>query len=269
MLAPPSKARIAAVRRLGRRSVRAELGQFVAEGPQSVREALGAGAVVDLFVAASELERHRGLVDAALAARRLVHLASPSVLDDLSDTSTPQGVLAVCQWSTAALDQVLTPQSRLVVLLAQARDPGNAGTIVRTADAAGADGLVLSAESVDVFNPKSVRASAGSVFHLPLVVDPSVPEVVAAARSAGLRVIAADGAGDTSIDDEIDADRLTGPTLWIFGNEAWGLPDGLLAQADSVVRVPIHGRAESLNLAAAAAVCLYASARAQRTPRSD
>lgn len=128
----------------------------------------------------------------------------------------------------------------------------------------GADAVVLTDASVDLYNPKSVRASVGSHFHLPVVVGVPVEEAVQGLRDAGVRVLAADGAGDDDLDDELDAGTMGGPTAWIFGNEAWGLPEETRALADAVVRVPIHGKAESLNLATAAAVCLYASARAQR-----
>ncbi|MYW06030.1 RNA methyltransferase, partial [Streptomyces sp. SID3343] len=135
---------------------------------------------------------------------------------------------------------------------------------LRAADAAGAEAVVLTDASVDPYNPKAVRASVGSLFHLPVVTGARIEDTVAALRTAGLRILAADGAGDADLDDELDAGQLAGPTAWIFGNEAWGLPHETRALADAVVRVPIHGRAESLNLATAAAVCLYASARAQR-----
>jgi TrmH family RNA methyltransferase len=151
-------------------------------------------------------------------------------------------------------------------VLAHVRDPGNAGTVLRCADAAGADAVVLTGASVDLYNPKAVRASAGSLFHLPVAVGLPVQEAVAGLRDAGVRVLAADGAGDRDLDTELDEGALGRPTAWIFGNEAWGLPEETRALADEVVRVPIHGRAESLNLATAAAVCLYASAREQRAP---
>ena len=133
--------------------------------------------------------------------------------------------------------------------------------MIRTADAAGADAVVLAGQSVDAYNPKTVRATVGSLFHLPFAVEPTRPPPCAPRRRAGLTVLAADGAGEV---DLFDAD-LAGPTAWLFGNEAWGLPDDLAALADHRVAIPIHGRAESLNLSTAAAVCLYASARAQRT----
>ena len=145
-------------------------------------------------------------------------------------------------------------------MLANVRDPGNAGTVLRTADAAGADGVVFAAASVDPYNSKCVRSSAGSLFHLPVVVGVPLAEAIARLRAAGLQILAADGSARQLV-DSADGPDLTRPTAWLFGNEAWGLPDDLLALADAPVAVPIYGQAESLNLAAAAAVCLYASAR--------
>ncbi len=156
--------------------------------------------------------------------------------------------------------------ARLVAVCADIRDPGNAGTVVRCADAAGAAGVVLAGDSVDVHNGKAVRASAGSVFHLPIAVHRDPADAVAALQRAGFTVLAADGAGERDLDEAEDDGLLDAPTAWLFGNEARGLPDDLGALADHRVRIPIHGRAESLNLATAAAVCLYASARAQRAP---
>jgi TrmH family RNA methyltransferase len=149
-----------------------------------------------------------------------------------------------------------------VAICADVRDPGNAGTVIRTADAAGADAVVLAGSSVDPYHPRTVRASVGSLFHLPLVMEPDPLAAVRAAREAGLVVLAADGAGE--VDLYAADEQLAQPTAWLFGNEAWGLPDELAAAADHRVRIPIHGQAESLNLATAAALCLYASARAHR-----
>ncbi len=148
-----------------------------------------------------------------------------------------------------------------MVLLANVRDPGNAGTVLRTADAAGADGVIFSAASVDPYNSKCVRASAGSLFHLPVVAGCAL-----GGRVEALRARRAAGAGrrrqrQPGSSMSAGGAALTRPTAWLFGNEAWGLPDDLLALADEAVAVPIYGQAESLNLAAAAAVCLYASAR--------
>ena len=153
---------------------------------------------------------------------------------------------------------------RLAAVLASVRDPGNAGTVLRTADAAGAQAVIFSDASVDPYNGKCVRASAGSLFHVPLVAGVRPDRAVSALRAAGLRVLAADARGGRTL-DELTPAELAAPTAWIFGNEAWGMPSELLALADESVAVPIYGRAESLNLATAAAVCLYACARAQRT----
>jgi TrmH family RNA methyltransferase len=152
-----------------------------------------------------------------------------------------------------------------VTVLAHVRDPGNAGTVLRTADAAGSDSVIFTDASVDPYNGKCVRASAGSLFHLPVVVGPRFDTLIPALKESGLTVLAADGAGKCSLDAALDSGTLAGPTAWVFGNEAWGLPDEILDAVDEVVRVPIYGGAESLNLATAAAVCLYASARAQRS----
>jgi TrmH family RNA methyltransferase len=196
-----------------------------------------------------------------------------TVVDDdvlalLSDTVTPQGVLARCRFVDVPVEAALSSPPRLVALAADVRDPGNAGALVRCADAAGADAVILTGSSVDPYNPKVVRASVGSLFHLPLVVEPDVVSVTESVRRAGLTVIAADADGDLDLDAAIDTGLLDAPTAWLFGNEAWGLPAVVRRLADRVVNVPIHGRAESLNLATAAAVCLYASARAHRRSAS-
>ena len=266
----PRNPRVTAARRLVRAKGRAEAGEFLAEGPQAVREALALGSgldggpVVSVYVAAGSREPHAELMAAASKAGVPVSVLTDDVAAQLSETVSPQGIVAVCRRVDVPLAGLLGQAPRLVAVLAAVRDPGNAGTVLRTADAAGAGGVVLTSESVDVYNGKCVRATAGSLFHLPVSIGAPVTEVVAEARAAGLRVLAADGAGAADLDDEIDSGRLALPTAWVFGNEAWGLPEDVRAMCDSVVRIPIHGRAESLNLASAAAVCLYASARAHR-----
>jgi TrmH family RNA methyltransferase len=158
------------------------------------------------------------------------------------------------------LETVLSGEPRLVAMLCGVSDPGNAGTVIRTADAAGADAVVLTRGSTDPYSGKCVRASAGSLFHLPVVTGVSIAPTVTALHDAGLTVLATTLDGD-SIDDLDDV--LSGPVAWLFGNEAHGLDEAAVAAADRRVRVPIRGRAESLNLAAAAAVCLYSAVRAQ------
>ncbi|MDX3850446.1 RNA methyltransferase [Streptomyces sp. AK02-01A] len=269
-LISPRSPRVTAARRLAKRAFRGKERRFIAEGPQAVREAVahrgdgGEPTLTELFTTAEAAERYADIIDAARATGARVHLAPDSVLAEVSQTVTPQGLLGVCHFLDSPFEDILRARPRLVAVLAHVRDPGNAGTVLRCADAAGADAVVLTDASVDLYNPKSVRASAGSLFHLPVAVGVPVEQAVQGLRDAGIRVLAADGAGEHDLDDELDAGTMGGPTAWIFGNEAWGLPAETRALADAVVRVPIHGKAESLNLATAAAVCLYASARAQR-----
>ena len=233
-------------------------------------EALSCGAKVsDLFVTAPARSRHEDLVTAAEGAGVPVHVVSAEVMEELAQTVTPQGLLAVCGFVDVPLADVASELKApvLVALLANVRDPGNAGTVLRTADAAGAQAVVFADASVDPYNGKCVRASAGSLFHLPVVAGARLEEAVVAMRAAGLRIVAADGRTGRPLDDPDVQARLSEPTAWMFGNEAWGLPADLVALADEPVAVPIYGKAESLNLAAAAAVCLYASARAQQVHR--
>ena len=256
--------RLKAARRLTKRSFRERERAFLAEGPQAVAEAFASGAdLTDLFVTAPARTRHGELVGAIADTGVPVHVVSGEVMDELAQTVTPQGVLAVCGFVDIPLEK-LTGPCRLVTLLANVRDPGNAGTVLRTADAAGAEAVIFADASVDPYNGKCVRASAGSLFHLPVVAGVRLGEAVAGLRAQGVRVLAADGRAGRSLDDPDVRDRLREPTAWLFGNEAWGLPPELAALADESVAVPIYGKAESLNLAAAAAVCLYATARAQQ-----
>jgi len=178
----------------------------------------------------------------------------------LSETVTPQGIIAVCDLVDVQLTHALEGSPKLVAIGVHTSDPGNAGTLIRVADAAGADAVIFAGDTVDPHNGKCVRASAGSLFHLPVarVADPL--DAVAACRAAGLRAIAADGRAEA----DLDAADLRLPTAWLFGSEAHGLPPEVSARADLHARVPIYGAAESLNLATAAAVCLYSTARAQR-----
>ncbi len=254
------------VRSLAQKSVRARQGLFIAEGPQAVREAVRwrPDLVRDLYVTDEAGQRYAEIVGAATDAGLTIHLVDADVLATMADAQTPHGLRAVCRIPNTDLDQVLGAAPRVLCVLAHVRDPGNAGTVIRAADAAGADAVVVSDGSVDPYAPKVVRSTAGSLFHLPVVSGMPVPAVVERVRAAGLTVIAADGAGERTV-DETDLRR---PHAWLFGNEAWGLRPEDRGLADDVVRVPIHGRAESLNLAMAATVCLYASAR-QRGPSAE
>ena len=263
MLTNTRSDRVRSVKALTRRAVRDREGLFLAEGPQAVREAVRfrPDVVTDLYAVPEAAARHAAILDEAREHRLRVHEVSPEVLAAMCDTGTPQGLAAVCRRVDTDLASVLGTGPRLLVVLTHVRDPGNAGTVIRGADAAGADAVLVSDASVDVYNPKVVRSTVGSLFHLPVVTGVPVRELLERVRGAGLTLLAADGAGTTLLDD---AD-LTGRHAWVMGNEAWGLEPEVRDACDEVVRVPIHGHAESLNLAMAATICLYASARAQRT----
>jgi TrmH family RNA methyltransferase len=250
-----SNARVKAARKLSRRSERSERRLFLVEGWKAVTEAATIdGCVVEVFATPAVAEEHADLL-ADLEAP--VHLVDERAAASLAGAVTPQGLVAVCRFLDVSLEDAL--RGGTVVICADVRDPGNAGTIIRTADAAGAAAVVLAGHSVDPYNDKTVRATVGSLFHLPVVRCDDPADVVRRARAAGYRVLAADGEGE--VDLFAADDLLSGPVAWLFGNEAWGLPDDLAALADHRVAIPILGRAESLNLATAAAVCLYASAR--------
>jgi TrmH family RNA methyltransferase len=251
--------RVKEARKLSRRSVRAERRLFLADGPKAVESALAVeGCVVEVFATTEATQQYADLLRAAPAWVPVDDRA----LAGLSDSVSPAGVVAVCRFLDRPMAELVEPRPSLLAVLADVRDPGNAGTVVRTADAAGAGGVVLAGSSVDLHNPKTVRASVGSVFHLPIAVEPDPAAAIKTAQDAGLVVLAADGAGEIDLYEA--GDLLTGPTAWLFGNEAWGLPAELAELADHRVRISIHGRAESLNLSTAAALCLYASAQTQR-----
>lgn len=264
MLENPRSPRVRAVAKLTKRSAREETGQFLLEGPQAVREALRyrPDHIDHLFATPSALEKHPDLRDTAASAGVTIAFATEAVIDAMANTVTPQGFIAVARQFPVSVRDVFTASSRLVAICEEVRDPGNLGTIIRAADAAGADAVVLTGRTVDLYNPKVVRSTTGSLFHTPVARGGDLANVVARAREAGLRVIAADVNGDDLLDQR---HLLAEPTAWLFGNEARGLTPEARALADLTLRLPIYGRAESLNLATAASVCLYESAFAQRS----
>jgi RNA methyltransferase, TrmH family len=239
---------------LSRRKVRRERGRHLVEGPNAVGEALEAGVVEEVF-ATEELAASTSVPGGVPVRVVLDH-----VLERLADATTPQGIVAVARTAVAGLDEVVG--RGLLVVLYEVADPGNAGTIVRTADAVGATAVVATTGSVDLFSPKAVRAATGSTYHLPLVVDVELAEVTAACRVAGQPLLGLDAAGHRSV---FDLETEPGPMALVLGNEAHGLPADAATELDGSVAIPRWGRAESLNVAAAAAVSLYAAARGTRT----
>ena len=256
--------------KLSKRDARTETGLFLLEGPQAVSEALAfrPELVLELYVTPTALERHPWLADAAGEAGLEAEFVTEAVLDAMADTVTPQGVVAVCRQFPTSVKDIFAEGDdggpKLIAILEEVRDPGNAGTIIRAADAAGADAVILTGRSVDLYNPKVVRATTGSLFHVPVAVGAGLETVIERAKDAGLHVIAADIKG-TDLLEARTAGTLAAPTAWLFGNEARGLSDEHYALADEAITVPIYGHAESMNLATAASVCLYESAFAQRS----
>lgn len=254
--------RVAAARALLRRAGREKAGRFLVEGTQAVREALAwPGTVHELFVTPSFAARAADLLETAVARGVPVSEVTDRAVAGLSETVTPQGLVAVCSLLDVSLQEALAGSPRLVAVLVEVSDPGNAGTVIRVADAAGADAVILAGNSVDPHNGKCVRATTGSLFHLP-VARASVADALAACRAAGLRLVAADGHAAAELDPR--GETVAAPTAWLFGSEAHGLPDEVRSAADEALRVPIYGTAESLNLATAATICLYATAWRQR-----
>jgi len=225
-----------------------------------VREALAdPGSVREVFASEAAAAASADLLAGTAVPVRLV---TDKAAASLSETVTPQGLVAVCALRDLPADRVVQAPPRLAVALAELNDPGNAGTVLRTADACGAGAVVFGAGSADPYGGKVVRASAGSLFHVDVVRSAPLGPLVGRLQDAGVTVLAADGGGEAALDEL--GDRLAGPVLWLFGNEARGVPAELAGAADARVRIPMRGRAESLNLAAAAAICLYATQLAQR-----
>jgi TrmH family RNA methyltransferase len=250
---------VAAAIKLHRHVGRRRAARFLAEGPNLVEAAMRRNLVIEVFVTEAALSRFGPIL-----ADVPVHVVTDRAAKALSDTVTPVGLVAVCEVPSTSLADVLADQPRLVAVAAEISEPGNAGTSIRIADAMGADAVVLAGNSVDPYNGKCLRASAGSIFAVPVVSEADAGDAVSALRTASLQVLATTVDGEVSLDD---AD-LSGPTAWLFGPESHGLPAELAALADHRVRIPMSGGAESLNVAAAAAICLYQSAKAHRVSQN-
>ena len=246
---------MAAAVKLHRQIVRRREARFLAEGPNLVQAAIRRGLVSEVFATESALSRFSAMLTGAPT-----HLVTERAAKALSETVTPVGLVAVCSVPDVGLADVIADGPRLVAVAVEISEPGNAGTLIRIADAMGADAVVLAGHSVDPYNGKCLRASAGSIFSIPVVSDPHAAAVVGTLSYAGLQVLATTVDGEVSLDDA----ALDGPTAWLFGPESHGLPNELADMATHRVRIPMPGSAESLNVASAASICLYQSARAHR-----
>lgn len=246
---------MAAAVKLHRHTGRRRAARFLAEGPNLVEAALRRGLVCEIFATESAADRF-----AALLGDSPVEIVTDKAAKALSDTVTPVGLVAVCSLPGVTLSDVLDAKPTLLAVPVEISEPGNAGTLIRVADAMGADAVVLAGDSVDPYNGKCLRASAGSIFAIPVVSHPDAMGAVTQISAAGLHVLATVLDGAVSLDDV----ELSGPTAWLFGPEAHGLPAALVDLATARVRIPMPGEAESLNIASAAAICLYQSAKAHR-----
>lgn len=252
-------AQVVAAIKLHRQITRRRAQRFLAEGPHLVEAASARGLVRDIFATEAAAQRHAELLSTQHAP---VQLVTERAAKALSDTVTPAGLIAVCESPAVDLVEVLARAPKLIAAAVQISEPGNAGTLIRVADAMGAAAVIFVGNSVDPYNGKCLRASAGSIFSIPVVIAREAATAVAELQAAGLQLLATTVDGEVSLDD---AD-LAAPTAWLFGPESHGLPADIAAAADHRVRIPMRGGAESLNVAAAAAICLYQSARAWRSP---
>ncbi|MGW5574068.1 TrmH family RNA methyltransferase [Nocardia thailandica] len=251
--------RVVSAVKLQRAAARRKAGRFLAEGSNAVTAALETGRVRELFYSLAAAKRDTALIAGAEASGVRTTLVSDRAAEHLGETVTSPGLVAVCDLIDVPLAEVLASAPRMLAVPVEIAEPGNAGTLIRVADSVGADGVILAGDTVDPHNGKTVRASAGSVFHVPVARSRDVGATLDALAAQGISVLATAAKGEVDLDD---ADELfAGPVAWLFGNEAHGLPAEVTARADHRVRIPIRGRAESLNLATAAAICLYANSR--------
>ena len=249
-------ARVVAAVKLHRQVARRRSQRFLVEGANLVEAASRRGLVRDIFVTEAAEQRFAALLASHAP---MVHPITERAAKALSDTVTPAGLIAVCELPSTGLADVLAGGPGLVAVGVEIGEPGNAGTLIRIADAMGAAAVVFAGHSVDPYNGKCLRASAGSIFTVPVVVEPDAGATVTALQAAGLQILATTVDGEVSLEDA----ELAAPTAWLFGAEAHGLSAELTEQADTRVTIPMAGGAQSLNVAAAAAICLYQSSRAQ------
>lgn len=257
--------RVVSASKLHRAAARRKAGAFLAEGANSVEAALGAGVAKEVFMTSDALDRYGALVGAVSHSGITLSAVTERAMAGLSATVTPPGIVALCRSivhdASVPAEKVASGGRPRIVAIGQAlAEPGNVGTLIRAADALGADQVWFTADSADPEGPKAVRASAGSVFHMPVVRGIAVGDVAARAEAAGLTLLVATGDGDVDITSPAGRTLLSEPTAWVFGNEAHGVAAELREAADARVRIPLRGRAESLNIATAAAICLHFSA---------
>ncbi|MEW6554953.1 MAG: RNA methyltransferase [Actinomycetota bacterium] len=257
----PKNERVRRYRRLRKKNFRYREGLFIVEGLQCVAEALLSSHVPECLISNENGAQALAAYTDIIREKNVPFLtASDEVIASLSDTVTPQGMIAVSPLVHVELEDIVSGGASPLLIASRVRDPGNLGTMIRIADAAGAGGMVVCAESADLYNPKTVRSTAGSIFHFPIAVGADIPATLRVLRDEGYMVLAADAHTGRGMWDIAWPDKLA----LVVGNEAWGIPPEEAAMMDGLVKIPMLGRAESLNVAAAAAVLLYEAARSRQ-----
>jgi TrmH family RNA methyltransferase len=237
-------------------------GWLAVEGPFLVEEALRAkdhATIQSVLVSDDGLERLRGLVAHLPVAAEIARI-SDRLFHQVGQTETPQGIAALVELHRHSLDSVLRAANALLVVACGLQDPGNIGTILRSAQAFGANGLIALEGTVSPFNPKAMRASAGAVFHVPVFAGEKLEPLLKKLRSAHVRIVAADRHSPSRISDF----DLRGPLAILIGQEAAGLPPEIARQANQLLSIPIRAGMDSLNVATAASIFLYEAARQRR-----
>lgn len=257
--------RVVNAAKLHRAAARKKAGRFIVEGANSVEAAVATGAATDVFVTESAAVEFAEILTTAEYMDVYAHAITDAAARHLADTVSTTGIFAVCTPVLWSVGKALRGGPRLVAVCVETNDPGNAGTLIRIADVCGADAVIFAGDTVDPESSKAVRASAGSIFHLPVARERNVSDVIGQLRAAGLSLAATTMGGEVSLDDAQEV--VAQPTAWLFGNEAHGLPQELIDAADHRVSIPIRGHAESLNLATAAAMCMWESSKALSGPQ--
>lgn len=250
--------RVTSIRKLQQRRHRDDRGVFVVEGCASVEAALAHGHVRELWLTEAAVADQAELVELAQKHRSLLIVMSEAVNAAVGRTQSPPGIIAVVDQVGISLQALLLSGPRRLMILHEVNDPGNAGTIVRTADAAGYDGVIFTAGSVDPMNEKCVRATAGSIFTMPVCVGGELTDISDALSQAKISVLATDPLAQLELGSAQVRQLLSAPFAWLLGNEARGLEQSAMAAAAATVAIPMPGNTESLNLAVAAGLCIYA-----------
>lgn len=241
-----------------KRKARDEDNVFLAEGLRMASEA-PKGQILELYVSESFFERHKEEKWLKEQDRKLT-LVSDAVFERVSDTKTPQGVLTVMKRYEYSLDDIVSQKAPLIMVLDNLQDPGNLGTILRAGEAAGVTGLILSQDCVDIYNPKVIRSTMGSIYRMPFVYHENLIEAIEILKKNGIQSFAAHLNGKCSYDKE----DYTSGTAFLIGNEGNGLRDEVAEAADTFIRIPMCGEVESLNAAVAASVLMFEAARQRR-----